>query len=77
MDVNLSRPQEIVKAWHAAVHRVTKSDTTERLNKGNNLFEGMGGKDQFQLSVCKWPSFPYVSLHPLLCVSMCLNFPFV
>ena len=32
MDMNLSNFQEIVKdreAWHAVVHGVTKSDTTE------------------------------------------------
>ena len=32
MDVNLSKLWEMVKdreAWHATVHRVTKSDTTE------------------------------------------------
>ena len=35
MDMNLGKPQEIVRdreAWHAAVHRVTKSQTAERLN---------------------------------------------
>ena len=35
MDMNLSKLREIVKergAWYAAVHGVTKSDTTEQLN---------------------------------------------
>ena len=38
-NMSLSKPRETVKdreAWHAVVHEIEESDTTERLNKNNN-----------------------------------------
>ena len=40
MDMSLSKLWEMVKdreGWHAAIHVVTKSDMTVRLNINNNL----------------------------------------
>ena len=41
MDMNLSKPREIVKdreAWHATVHGVSESDMNKELNNNNKFF---------------------------------------
>ena len=76
MDVNLSKPREIVKDRRAcgSPRGHKESDTTEPLNNSDSLFVGMWGKHPLQLSVGRWPSFLDVSLHHLLCVSV-FKFP--
>ena len=48
INMNLRKFLEIVEdrgAWHAAVHGVAESDTTEQLNNYNNAYRGQTATD--------------------------------
>ena len=60
MDMNLSKLQEVVEdrgAWHATVHGITESDTTQWLKNNNNKLRDEGKSVFLSLAALSSTSF--------------------